>query len=605
MTRATSPADRIDAATFDLDRALRLTAFDERAAALFGDSSAAVGSPLESVCPEYFSARFVDELEHALAHDASTTFDVYDARFDTRYEVRATPTETGLTVSLFDACAGTRHQHATVIEAIDDGVVTLDRDRHVLALNPAMAAFLGVDREAVIGDDVDAIIARAGVDDESARAIRRGLAAVERGTADQRRLEVPFTAGADADRIGELRFVPVRGESASVAAVVRDITDRHEYERVIDSLHEVTRWLLESDDPKEICAIAVHAGSDLLDLPISGIWLLDQERGYLDPVAGTAQAYEEFGGFPRFNPGEGLIWDVFESGDVERFDDLDAVEGAYNPDSPIQSEIIAPIGTHGVLMTGSFEPHQFDNVDADLVSTLVDNINAALERAERERVLRERTTQLERQTRRLETIADVLSTDLARTLERIADAVDAEADATSPSPSLRATLERTERLIDDVGEVARNASAVGPRTQLDLADAVGRALETSRLSSEAVVVEGQATLRADRERFHHLLESALDDVAARADGRDVTVRIGPCGLDSDDSRGFYIEDDIDAPKRAKESVEDAERRGDELSLAVVNAVAQAHGWTLTIDTGKEGRTRLEVKQVTTLESGGG
>ncbi|MFC4437545.1 MULTISPECIES: PAS domain-containing protein [Natrialbaceae] len=609
--------DRVTDAFFALDTDFRFTYLNEQAAALLeGSPGELIGRAVWDEFPRAVETQFPGGFYRAMDEQVPVTFEVYHGRLESWFEVRAYPSETGLSVYLLDvterkAQETTAAQHAAVIEAIDDGVVTLDRNRRIVAVNGAMTALLDVDRDELIGEHVEAVTELAGIDDEDAIAIGRGITDVDAGNAEQRRLEVQFTDCEGIDRVGELRIVPVQDETATVATVVRDITDRREYERIVTSLHEVTRWLLDSDDPEEICAIAVHAGSDLLDLPISGVWLLEEERGYLEPIAGTAGAYEEFGGLPRFNPGEGLVWEVFESGEIERFDDLENVDELYNPDTPIQSEIIAPIGTRGVLMTGSFEPYQFDETDVDLLSTLVENTRAALDRADRERVLRRRTKQLEQQTKRLESIADVLSSDLKHHLETIADALEDDVDAAWEFPlaadSVETTLDRTEHLVDDVREFARNASDVGTRTRIELADSIETALESSQLEGETVVFDERATLRADRERFRHLLESAFDNIAARAGDDDVTVRIELCGFGSDDrSRGFRVLDDAaavatDGRDGAFGPTVDDETAIDGLGLAVVRAIAQAHDWTPAIETDERERTRIEIRNVTTLE----
>ncbi len=329
-------------------------------------------------------------------------------------------------------------QHAAVVEAISDGVLTLSQDRRIVSVNSALEDLLGTSRAELVGSHVEILTELADIADEQALEMGRAITDIDTGATETRTLEASLTDADGIERMSELRFVPVEDKTATVACVVRDITDQYEYERVATSLHEVTRWLLDSDDPEEICAVAVHAGSDLLNLPISGAWLLEEEQGYLEPVAGTADAHDEFGGLPRFNPGQGLVWDVFEAGGVERFDDLEAKDDLYNPDTPIRSEIIAPIGTHGVLMTGSFEANRFDETDVDLVSTLVENTRAALDRADRERILRERSVELERQTERLERVADVLSNDLQQQLEDVAGTLeDDPADDSCSSPSQR------------------------------------------------------------------------------------------------------------------------------------------------------------------------
>ncbi|MFU8868518.1 PAS domain-containing protein [Natronococcus sp.] len=593
--------DRIADGVFALDASLRFTYLNDEAAALFGASrEELLGRSVRDGVPATLESQFPEAFYRAVDDDLPTTFEFYHHEREARFELRAYPAEEGLSafvLELDDRRRSVDH-HAAVIEAIDDGVVTIDGNRRIVAVNGAMTEFLGADRGSLVGERVEALTELAGIPEDDCEAIRRGIGDVESGLARQRRFELPVTDGDGSDRIGELQIVPVRDGTATAAAVVRDVTDRREYERLVESLHEVTRWLLEADDSAEICAVAVRAGSDLLGLPISGVWLLEEERGYLEPVAGTAEAYDEFGGFPRFRPGEGIVWDVFEDGEIERFDDLRTVDDLYNPDTPLQSEIIAPIGTHGVLMTGSFEPEAFDETDVELLSTLVENTRAALDRTDRERVLRERTERIERQTERLEEIARILSGDLQCQLEQVAsilEADDGEWELPLAESEIEATLERTDRLVDDVRELARDASAVGARSRIDLSDAIEAALASSRLEADAVVLEDRATLRADRERFGHLLESAFDEIASRADGAAVTVEIGTL---EDGARGLFARDDATDPG---DRAEDA--RG--LELAVLEAIARAHGWHPAIERDEQGRRRIELREITTLERGGG
>ncbi|NUC72370.1 PAS domain-containing protein [Haloterrigena sp. SYSU A558-1] len=632
MTLPSVPiVDRVTDAFFALDTDFRFTYVNERAETLLKRSrEELIGRVMWDEFPQTVETQFPDGFHRAMDEQVPVSFEIYHAQLETWFEARAYPSESGLSVYMRDVTdrkvqETTLAQHAAVVEAVNDAVVTLDRTREIVTVNDATETAFGIDRSELVGEHVERLIDRAGIAAEDAVEIGRAITDIDIGSAVERTVEVPFTDADGVDRIGEFRFVPIEDDVATVAAVIRDVTDRREYERVVTSLHEVTRWLLESDDPEEICAIAVHSGSDLLELPISGVWLLEEEKGYLEPVAGTAGAHDEFGGLPRFNPGEGLVWDVFESGDVERFDDLREVEDIYNPDTPIRSEIIAPIGTHGVLMTGSLESHRFDETDVDLISTLVENTRAALDRADREQVLRERTAELERQTERLESVANVLSSDLKAQLSAVADALESDGAGAGgdggetheewefplAENSVEATLDRAEGLVDDIREFARNASTVGTRSRISLESAIDEALERSRLDYDSVVIEEPATLRADADRFVHLLETAFDDAAARADS-EVTIQVGLVGFENGErSRGFFLLDDAaEIPPAAHERVldpttdPDDEVATDGLGLALVRAIAEAHDWELSVDNGENGGTRLEVRDVTTLERDG-
>ncbi|ELY69265.1 sensor histidine kinase [Natrinema versiforme] len=613
--RSVPIVDRVTDAFFALDTGFRFTYLNERAETLLKRSREdLIGRVMWDEFPQTVETQFPDGFHRAMDEQVPVSFEIYHTHLETWFEARAYPSQNGLSVYMRDvterrAQETTVAQHAAVVEAIRDAVITLDRNREIVAINGATETLLGADRSTLDGEHVETLTELAGIDDQHAVDIGRAITDVDVGNADRRQLELPYTGPDGDDRMGEFRFVPIEDDTATVAAVVRDITDQHEYDRVVTSLHEITRWLLESDDPEEICAISVHAGSDLLDLPISGVWLLEEEQGYLEPVAGTAGAHDEFGGLPRFNPGEGLVWDVFEAGEVERFDDLETVGELYNPDTPLRSEIIAPIGTHGVLMTGALDPNRFDETDVDLISTLVENTRAALDRADRERVLRDRTAELERQTERLEAVADVLSTDLKDQLTAVADALEDDTADEWEFPlaedTVETTLDRAEGLVDDVREFARNASAIGPRSRLRLESAITDAVGESRLDEDSIIVDGAAALRADPDRFVHLLETAFDSAVARADG-DVTIQIGLVGFEDGGSRGFFLLDDAaEIPPNAHERVLDPTRDDDTaidgLGLALVRAIAEAHDWECTVSNGANGGTRIEIRDVTTLE----
>lgn len=471
-----------------------------------------------------------------------------------------------------------------VVDAIRDGVVIVGGDDRVHSVNAAVEHALEIDRETVVGAPLGTLFSAGGIAPREAAEVRRAITEV-RADSGAKEVEVTYTDDAGDDRVGTVWLTALAGGPA-VAGIVRDVTERREHERVLSSLHGVTRRLVRADEPREICSIAVHAGSDLLDLPISGVWLADDERCGLEPVAGTAGAHDEFGGLPRFAPGEGLVWDAFESGEIERYGDLREVDGLYNPDTPLRSEIIAPIGEYGVLMTGSFEPHAFDEADIDLFSTLVENTRAALDRAERDRLLRERADRIASQADRLETVATALSTDIDRELEGIEAAFDGNSGEIPPEER----IDRIRELVADVREVAENATDVGRRERVELGAALEAAVTESRADPDRIVLENGGSLRAAPGRLRSLLESVLDHAAGQVAGAIRTVRAGT--IDGDE-RGFYVATDGGSGDQPEEG---GELVGNGLDLAVARAIAEAHGWRLST-----GDDRVRVRGVTTLE----
>jgi len=557
--------------------------------------------------------------------DADLEFRIDCASRRGSFDIRATGVDGGVSVFVSDVTDASRldrelARNATIVEAVHDAVVTFDADGTVTSANQAAEGLFGADRRALVGTRVDGLAAETQLDADGAAAFADAAADVREGAAGDRRFSVSFE-GADGRRVGDVQLVPLPVDGADgTVGVIRDVTEREEYDRIVTALHDVSRRLFAADDSDEICAIAVEAAANLLDLELSGIWLLDGERNRLDPVAATARTHDEIGGLPHFAENEGLIWDVFRSGDARRYDDLREVAGVYNPETPVRSELIVPIGDHGVLMAGEFRTGQFDDTDRELAGILAANVEAALDRTDREALLRRRTEELERQRDRMETVAAVLSRDIERRLSAARDALGASPGATVDADGRAADAGRTaaesdavpgraaaaeelaiaERLVADVREVAGAAGAEASRERVSLADAAADAAE--RVDGAAARALDDLSVRVDRRRFVRFLATLLRFAAARAEG-EAAVHVGL----TDDSKGFYVADDAPPiPTEERPSVFDPEY-AEALSLpglgpAMADEIADANGWELSlVEADAEDRgARFEVTGVTTL-----
>ncbi|MEF8851274.1 MAG: GAF domain-containing protein [Haloarculaceae archaeon] len=166
-----------------------------------------------------------------------------------------------------------------------------------------------------------------------------------------------------------------------------DITERERRKRAVERLHETSRALTSAETREAAAEIVVDAARDVLDLPVNAVQLHDEDAGGLVPVAWTAEVEDVIGDPPTLPRGDSLAWKVFETGEPQTFGDVSTVEGRYNPETRIRSDLIMPLGDHGVLVVGSTEADAFDDTDVSLARTLAAHARAALDRIDRERKL--------------------------------------------------------------------------------------------------------------------------------------------------------------------------------------------------------------------------
>ncbi|AUV83243.1 hypothetical protein C2R22_17665 [Salinigranum rubrum] len=371
-------------------------------------------------------------------------------------------------------------------------------------------------------------------------------------------------------------------------------------ERRLERLHEATRGLMVAETESEIAEVAIDTAQDVLQHDLCGLHLYDADRDVLLPVAASERTREFVGTdgeLPTLERGDSLAFDAFETGETRVYDRVNEVDGVMDPTTEIRSELLVPLGDRGVFLAGSVLPGHFDETDVSLAKVLCANVEAALERAERETAFREQRAELEERNGRLDEFASVVSHDLRNPLN-VAQGRLELAREECESEHLDAVAQSHDRmaeLIDDLLTLARQGRGLDDTERVALTELA----LTCRQAFEAVelAVVDDLTVEADRSRLRELVENLLRNAVEHA-GPDPTVRLGALGA-PDDPVGFYVEDDGPGiPEDDREQVfehgysTDADGTG--FGLAIVRAVADAHGWDVEVTEGSDGGARFEI-----------
>ena len=222
---------------------------------------------------------------------------------------------------------------------------------------------------------------------------------------------------------------------------------------------------------------------------------------------------------------------------------------------------------------------------------------------------------IERENERLDEFAEVVSHDLRNPLNVLSGFTQLARDTGDLSHLERCDrpLKHMEQLIDDVLTLARQGRTVGESKRVGLADVAREARGNIDDQALSLDVETSATIRADpgrlKQLFENLFRNAVEhgstssradpDPTADHDGPPVTITVG------EREDGFYVADGgpgipPDERGRVFESGYTTSGSGTGFGLAIVEGVAEAHGWDVAVDAGEEGGARFTF---TGVESG--
>ena len=492
----------------------------------------------------------------------------------------------------------------------------LEPDGTMIIANETALSFAGVELDDVAGRY---FLETPWWDDESPEKLDEMATSIERAAAGEFvRYDATHT-GVDGETISvEGNVRPVTDGAGSVVSLLVegwDVTDRLEHERMIERLHETTRELVLAEDAGGVAEVVVAAATEILDFPSTVVRF--REGDELVPAAVSEDTEQLVGDRPAYALGEGMPGRALETGEPQLVQGLEEVDAENYPET-YRSSLYLPIGEYGTLSIGSADPDAFDESDVALAKVLVNNAAVVMDRLEGEQMLRRRERALTRQNERLDRFAKIVSHDLRNPLNVAQGGVDlVEEDCESEHVGMvRSALVRMDDIIDDALSLARQGETVVDPDPVPFDRAVAAAWETIDAADATLDVgDGLGVSRADESRLQQLLENLFRNAVehgsagsrrdADGDGKDdgsgVTVSVG-CMGDGRNPAGFYVEDDGPGiPEADREDVfEFGWSRGDGgtgFGLAIVEEIADAHGWTIAATESESGGARFEVTGV--------
>ena len=512
-----------------------------------------------------------------------------------------------------------RWDREALLDRMTEAFFAVDTDWRVTHVNDHAAELLGIDEATALGQDLAALFPE-GVGSTFADRYGEAMQTGEPTTfeAYYEPLDVWFSVSAYPGETGlSVFFEDVTERKRSEIALAKN-------EKALRDLHDVAADKGLAFEEKLL---------RLLDL---GRDRLDLELGFLTRIEAAGDAATE-DGLQRVVACQG-DHDLLVRGEscplsdayCQRTIETDGLMATRNPQNEWVAEsayrtfgletylggkVIVDGEIYGTLCFADTEhrEHPFRSDEEAFVELLVEWMAYELERERRE-------TRLEQQNDRLEAFASMVSHDLRNPLTIAQGNLDLAEESGDPEQfqTVRESLDRMERLIDDMLWLAREGRDVAATEPVGLVDVAREAWGFVSTTAGDLTVEcdDAVTVQADRPRllqcFENLFRNAIDhsetgDVAVRV-GLLTDESVGRAGDAADSTSrndgiveghvGFYVEDDGPGiPPDDRDSVFQTgfttDEEGTGFGLAIVQRIADAHGWAVTVGESASGGARFE------------
>jgi PAS domain S-box-containing protein len=401
----TAVFERVDDAFLTLDDQWRFTHLNEQAEQLLDRSAGELlGQSVWDAFPEATGTQFQREYERAFETQESVSFEARYGPLETWLEVRAYPSESGLSVYFRDVTERVEREHEleqyeAVFETVEDGIYALDDEGRVVLANEAFADMVGADRAAVLGTAASEFY-----DDVYVPIVAERAAAVQEGERDVATIEFELRR-TDGDTVPvETRYRPFEyGDGHGRCGVVRDVSERIERERQLQQrvrqqevVTDLGRRALGDGDLDTLFAQAARRVAATLDTDYCKVLDLDPEAerlllrqgvGWDEGIVGSATvsaAADDSQAAYTLRTDDPVV--VEDLASEERFSGPDLLT-----DHDVHSGVSTVIGPSedpwGILGTHDTEARSFSTHDVNFVQSVANILASAIEHHDHEREL--------------------------------------------------------------------------------------------------------------------------------------------------------------------------------------------------------------------------
>jgi PAS domain S-box-containing protein len=501
-------------------------------------------------------------------------------------------------------------QYHSLVEVSPVPMLVVDSDLEVIYANPSAG-------DVIADGDVETLLGRWAltlVPEEDRDGSRERLEAVLESREPAEVREYRYLTLDKEIRYARGSVVPMTFEGTEAAQILlEDLTDRKRREerlqrrrRQIERLHDVGVELAGCESSDAVYQLTVDAAEDILDLDMCLIGVVEDGRLTLG-ASSTEITEENYIEPPVDSEDAGLSGKAYRQNESYLIHDVQKEPDA-NPVQEYRSCIMTPINEFGTFQAVSYEVGAFSETEMELVEILVGHAHEALTRLEHERKLREQRDQLTRENERLDEFASIVSHDLRNPLNVVKGRLN-HLQERLDNKHIEVALESSERmddLITNLLTLAREGETVSEYETVELTELVERCWENVDTEDARLRIDTELVIRADPTRTQELLENlvrnsiehGIADDQSDAGEPSLRITIG----DLDEREGFYVEDDgpgipPDMREEIFESGVTTSENGTGFGLAIVNRIAEAHGWDVTATGGTVGGARFEISDV--------
>jgi len=305
----------------------------------------------------------------------------------------------------------------------------------------------------------------------------------------------------------------------------------------------------------------------------------------------TVDTVADTDGGPETPESPEALDDLGTAAEVEGDVDVGVDDG---PDPIIEktfgSLVSVPVEGVGVLQLFDRDVDAFEETDVETLRLLSAHVATASDQVDTEAELREERD-------RLEEFASVVSHDLRNPLSVATGYLELARDEPTDDhfDRIGRALDQMDDLLDDLLQLARHGEAIGETEPVDLQTVVRDAWGMVETDDATLRLDGDlGTAEVDSARIVELFSNLFSNsVEHGGEEGDVTVRVTRDGNRvsvSDDGPGIPVDIRNEVLDRGV-STDDS---GTGFGLAIVDEIADAHGWTVEVDESESGGAQFDI-----------